>query len=129
MKISIDVKEDIKIIARAKRTNSKSLIMSCIEKMINEEMQELRNIKWTTKGTDYLCPLCSEKSVAIELIDSESHELYHYCKVLPKYIAQCLFCEGESEPQETPGLARRNVLPYETISEIKDNYFRKQLEH
>ena len=128
MKISIDVKEDIKIIARAKRTNSNALIKSFIEKMINEEMQELRNRKWTTKGTDYLCPLCSERSVAIELIDSEFHELYQYCKESPKYIAQCLCCEGESEPQKTPGLARRNVLPYETISDIKSNYFNKLLE-
>ncbi len=123
MKITGNLKENIKIIARAKRTSSDALIHNWLAKMVNEEMQKLRDKKWTTKGTDYLCPLCLERSVAIEFINSKYHELYGYCKGTAKYIAQCLSCEGESEPHETPGLARSNILPYDTISEIKNNYF------
>jgi len=123
MRITGNLKEDIKIIARAKRTSSDALVHTWLAEMVNVEMRELRDRKWTTKGTDYLCPLCLERSVAIEFIDSEYHELYDYCKATPKYIAQCLSCEGESEPHDTPGLARSSILPYDAISEIKNNYF------
>lgn len=123
MKIPSNLKEDIKLIARAKRTSSNALILNYLTQMIDNEMHCLLEKKWKTKATDYLCPLCGGRSVAIELIESEYHELYHYCKDTPKYIAQCLSCEGESEPKETPGQARINILPYEEIQEIKDKYF------
>ncbi len=123
MKIPVNLKEDIKLIARAKRTNSDSLILNYLTQMIEKDMHWLLKKKWKTKATDYLCPLCGERSVAIELIESEYHELYHYCNETPKYIAQCLSCEGESEPKETPGQARINILPYEKIKKIKDEYF------
>ena len=119
MKLSEDQKEDIKLIARSKRTNSPKLINSYLDEMIQRDMCGLSDRKWSTNASDYLCPICHERSICIELVDNEHHELIQYRKEQTQYVAQCLSCEAESTPHDTLGLARRNVLPYEEITKIK----------
>ena len=119
MKLSEDQKEDIKLIARSKRTNSPKLIDSYLDEMIQRDMCGLADRKWSTNASDYLCPICHERSISIGLVDNKYHELLQCLKEQTLYVAQCLSCEAESTPHDTPGLARRNVLPYEEITKIK----------